>query len=168
MLQVSTKWGLFLGLSLVVSTQLLTWLGLGTSSLFLIQFYVLAAIFLFLGLRVLEQQQDEPLRFLPALRSVIVMVLVSRLIFQLYMFAYTNYIDPHWVDNVAESMVQSLQADGQFTTEDIEKRINSFRHAYETVPMFTTALVGFGIPQIVIGTLEAAYLSWKSGRNTQR
>jgi len=40
--------------------------------------------------------------FLKALVLLLVMILVGRVMYQTYMFLYINFVDPTWVDTVAE------------------------------------------------------------------
>jgi hypothetical protein len=83
---------------------------------------------------------------------VIGMILISRLIFQTYMFIYTRYIDPSWVDQVAEVWTISLQ-ESNTAVEKIDQQISDFRKSYETIPLFTSTLISYIVPQFILGLL---------------
>jgi hypothetical protein len=68
------------------------------------------------------------------------------------MFIYTQYIDPDWVNTVAESWTKTLQ-EANTPAEKIDKQINAFRKSYEPLSMFTIQLINYGLPQFVIGVI---------------
>ncbi len=154
LLKTSIKWGLLLGLALAVTTQLLTWLGLGLTNWFVVVTYLLAILFIYLVLRTLNQEQGK-LTFLHAALAVVVLIFISRLIFQSYMFIYIHYIDPSWVDTVAATWAKSMQEAG-LSPDTIAQQINSFRKLNEPSSMFTIGLILYAIPQLFIGLILSA------------
>lgn len=89
----------------------------------------------------------------------------GRYVFQSYMFVYINYIDPQWVDTVAERWTQMLK-DADISDEQISKRITIFRKAWEPLSMFTTELILYGIPQFVLGMIVSLFYIFRNPRKT--
>ncbi len=156
LVKISLKWGLLLGIAVAVGTQILTWLGLGLTNWFVGISILLSIIFVAIAANKVQRLQGGKFTFLNAISLVLLLVLVARLVFQLYMFVYTRYIDPSWVEMVAESWTSMLQNSGA-TAAQIEAQIQGFRQAYEIVPMFTSALIAYGIPQFFWGFLTALF-----------
>ena len=156
LIRKSAIYGLLLGIGLVVGTQILTWLGLGLTSWFMVLTFGLVIVFLTLGLRRLKQQSGGRLTMAKAALAVVVVILVSRFIFQLYMFAYINYFDPDWVNRVARTWSASMQ-EAELPADQIARRIESFRQAWKTLPMFTIEIVFVAIPQFVLGFLISLF-----------
>jgi hypothetical protein len=151
-LKTIIKWGLWLGVAVSLGTQILTWLGLGLTNWFVLLSYVLVIVFLIFGLNELKNHDKIKFNFLNALLVIIGIIIISRLIFQTYMFIYTRYIDPSWIDNVSETWSISLQESG-IASDKIDQQIKSFRKSYETLAMFTSSLISYAIPQFVIGII---------------
>jgi hypothetical protein len=149
------KWGILLGVAEVIGTQMLTWLGLGLTNWFIIMMHVLTIVFVILSLKDLKKQTESKINFLHAVILVFCIVLIARLIFQIYMFIYINYIDPMWLETVAISWTTTLQ-EQNYTQDQIENTIESFRNSYKTIPMFTSALLMYAIPFIAEGIIIAA------------
>ncbi len=146
------KWGLLLGVAVALGTQILTWAGLGLTNWFLILTYVLVVAFSVLSLIELKNRRETTFNFLNAALTIAAIILISRLVFQTYMFVYTRYIEPTWVDTVAETWIATLQA-SDVDANGIEQQISSFRKSYETLPMFTSSLILYAIPQFVLGLI---------------
>jgi len=157
------KWGIILGVAVSLGTQILTWLGLGLTNWFLLLTYVLLIMVLILAFKEIKLQHEGKIGFGKVLLWVLGIIVIGRLIFQLYMFIYTRYLDPEWVDSVAETWETALTA-SSYSPEQIETQLSNFRKSYETVPMFTTALLSYAIPQFVIGLIATAvfYFTQKS------
>ena len=156
-------WGLGLGAAVVLTIQVLTWLGLGLSNLTWILPWVLVVVFAVLAGKSLTKRLGARPRFLQAFLLLIVMILVGRIMFQTYMFIYINFVDPTWVDTVAEVWSGQLAESGA-TAEEIDKRITSFRRQWETSFVFTLGLVAYTLPQVVLGLLAmvlAVVQPWK-------
>ncbi|WP_297691167.1 DUF4199 domain-containing protein [uncultured Eudoraea sp.] len=151
-LKTILKWGILLGVSVALGTQILTWLGLGLTNWFVLLTYILVIVFSILSLTELRNRKEIKLNFLNAILVIIGIVLISRLIFQTYMFIYTRYLDPSWVDTVSKTWTISLQ-ESNVAANEIEQQINSFRKSYEILPMFTSSLISYAIPQFVIGII---------------
>ena len=149
------KWGILLGVAEVIGTQMLTWLGLGLTNWFIIMMHVLTIVFVILSLKDLKKQTESKINFLHAVILVFCIVLIARLIFQIYMFIYINYIDPMWLETVAISWTTTLQ-EQNYTQDQIGNTIESFRNSYKTIPMFTSALLMYAIPFIAEGIIIAA------------
>jgi hypothetical protein len=152
----SIRWGFTLGLATSLATQILTWLGLGLSQWFNVISIALVVIFTFFCLQQLRTRLESRLTFKDALIHVVLLILIARVIFQIYMFVYTRYIDPEWVDTVSLSWSSSLEASGM-EADRIEQTIEQFRKSYHPVPMFTTALIQYAIPQFIVGLLVSLY-----------
>lgn len=153
-LNTSIKWGIILGLAVSLGTQILTWLGLGLTNWFVGLTYVLVIVAVIMGARELKRANNDQLSFGNAALAVLIIVLIGRVLFQLYMFAYTRYIDPEWVNQVAEVWTQMMQDKGD-TVEKINQQIAAFRRAYETGPMFSVELIKYAIPQLILGLITS-------------
>jgi hypothetical protein len=151
-LKTIIKWGLLLGASVALGTQILTWLGLGLTNWFLVLTYLLVVVFSILCLIELRKSGAIKLNLLNAILIILGIILISRLIFQTYMFIYTRYIDPSWVDAVSETWAISLQ-ESNVTADQIDRQINGFRKSYEVLPMFTSSLISYAVPQFIIGII---------------
>ncbi len=145
-------WGLGLGAAVALAIQILTWLGLGLSNLTWLLPWVLVVIFALLAGRSLGRRLGSRPRFLEALLLLLVMILVGRLIYQTYMWVYINYVDPSWVDTVAEVWSGQL-AEAGATAAEIDDRISNFRRQWQTDFVFTLGLVAYTLPEIVLGLL---------------
>ena len=85
--------------------------------------------------------------------------------YQTYMFVYINFVDPTWVDTVAEVWSAQLEESGA-TAEQIDKRITNFRKQWETGFVFTLGLIAYALPEIVLGLLAmvlGVVQPWKKG-----
>ncbi len=156
-------WGILLGIALVVGTQILTWMGLGLSLWFVALTYSMVVMFIALGLRDFKRVNGGQLNFSAAFAFVIISILISRLIFQFYMYVYINYLQPDWVNNVADSWTSAMQEQGA-SEESIAERINTFRQAWTTSRMFTIELVFMAIPQFVLGVITSLYYVFVNDR----
>ena len=146
------SWGLGLGAAVVLCIQILTWLGLGLSYLTWVVPWLLVAVFAVLAGKSLDRRLGERPRFLQALLLLVVMILVGRVLYQTYMFIYINFVDPTWVDTVAEVWRAQLDEAGS-SAEQIDQSIASFRKQWETRYVFTLGIVGYTLPQLVVGLL---------------
>lgn len=155
-LRNTIKWGIILGIAVSLSTQILTWLGLGLTNWFVIMSIILTVVFIALVSKNVQSVNGGNLSFINAIFIVIVLVLIARIIFQIYMFIYTRYIDPLWVDTVSDSWTTTLQNSG-VNAEQINAQIQSFRKSYETIPMFTSTLVLYAIPQFILGFITSMF-----------
>ncbi len=159
-------WGVGLGAAVVLSIQVLTWLGLGLSHWTWISTYVLVVVFSFLGARSLGEHLGARPGFLRTVLLIAVMILVSRVIYQTYMYLYINFVDPTWIDTVAEVWSAQL-AEGGVPEEKIGQSIATFRRQWETGYIFTLGIVSYGIAQFILGLVTAVVgvvQPWK-GRN---
>ena len=154
--KTSFKWGVFLGLALVIGTQILTWLGLGVTNWFAVLTFLLVIVFVALGLGNIKRANEGKLTFVNAALAVLMIVLISRYVFQLYMFVYINFIDPNWVNQVAETWTDSMKA-GNVPVERIDRTIAAFRRAWEPVPMFTVQIFVMAIPQLILGLITSLF-----------
>lgn len=154
--KTSLKWGLLLGIAVSLATQILTWLGLGLTSWFIVASIVLTIIFMAKAAIEIQSLQGGKFSFVNAIALVFLLVIVARFIFQAYMFVYTRYIDPNWVETVATNWTTTLQESGA-TAEQINVQIQSFRKSYEIVPMFTVTLIMYGIPQFFWGFITTLF-----------
>lgn len=157
------KWGVYLGMTLVIGTQILTWLGLGLTNWFVGLTFVSIIVIVSLSTANIKKINDDKLPFKTAALLVAIMILVSSYIFQLYMFIYINYIDPGWTEMVAESWTNTMQ-ESELSSEVIHSRIESFRKSYKPLNMFTTEILRYGIVQFIIGLIVASVYVFK-GRN---
>ena len=152
----SILWGVYLGIALALGTQLLTWAGLGLTNWFVLLTYILVILFTAISLGKLKKADNGKLSFGKAALSVFIIILISRIIFQFYMFIYVNYIDPEWLDKVAEIWTQSMQ-ESKLSSEEIEKNIARFRQSYQTSAMFTLEIFRYGASQFILGILVSLF-----------
>lgn len=145
-------WGLGLGAAVVLTIQVLTWIGLGLSNWTWILPWVLVVVFAVLAGKSLARRLGKRPRFLQAVLLLIVMVFVARVMYQTYMFVYINFIDPTWVDTVAEVWAGQLEDSGA-SAEEIDRRVESFRKQWQTGFVFTLGLVAYTLPQVILGLL---------------
>ena len=158
--KTSIKWGISLGIGLVAGTQILTWLGLGVSNWFVVITLLFAVVFVALGLREIKRRNDGVLTMVGATLAVLMIILISRYVFQLYMFVYINYIDPNWVNQVAETWTTSMR-EADTPTALINQRIDAFRQGWQTLPMFTVQIIFGAVPQIVLGLITSLFFVFK-------
>ena len=152
LLQHHLYWGLGLGAAVVLAIQVLTWLGLGLSNWTWILPWVLIVVFAVLAGKSLARRLGTRPRFLQAVLLLLVMILIARIMYQTYMFVYINFVDPTWVDTVAEVWSGQLEESGA-SAEEIGRQITRFRKQWETSWVFTVGLVAYALPQVVLGTL---------------
>ena len=147
-------WGAGLGVAVVLCIQILTWLGFGLSHVTWILTYVLVVVFAYLGARSFRRRLAARPGFLQTTLLIAVMILVSRVIYQTYMYFYINFVDPTWVDTVAEVWSSQLAADG-VAADEIERNISFFRRQWETGYIFTLGIISYGIAQFILGLVTA-------------
>ena len=165
LLQHHLYWGLGLGAAVVLTIQVLTWLGLGLSNLTWILTWTMVVVFAVLAGKSLGRRLGARPRLLQAILLLVVMILVGRVIYQTYMFVYINYVDPTWVDTVAEVWSAQLEESGA-TADQIDRKIESFRRQWETGFVFTLGLVAYALPEFVLGFLAmllGVVQPWKKG-----
>lgn len=153
-LKTIIKWGLLFGASVALGTQILTWVGLGLTNWFLVLTYLLVVVFSILCLIELKKSGEIKLNLLKAILIILGIILISRLIFQTYMFIYTRYLDPSWVDTVSQTWAISLK-ESNVAPDQIDRQINGFRKSYEVLPMFTSSLISYAVPQFIIGIITS-------------
>jgi len=146
------KWGIALGIAVSLGTQILTWLGLGLTNWFLILTYVLLVFVLIFALKEISKIHAGNFKIMNGFLLIVGIIIISRLVFQIYMFIHTRYIDVEWIDSVAEAWEVALTSSNVATVQ-IENQVQNFRKSYETVPMFTSALLSYAIPQFIIGLI---------------
>ena len=151
-LQHHLYWGLGLGAAVVLTIQVLTWLGLGLSYWTWILPWALVVVFSVLAGRALERRLGKRPKFLQAVLLLLVMIFVARIMYQTYMFVYINFVDPTWVDSVAEVWSGQLEESGA-SAEEIDRQIMRFRKQWETSWVFSVGLVAYALPQVVLGVL---------------
>jgi hypothetical protein len=167
LLQHHLYWGLALGAAVVITIQVLTWLGLGLSNWTWILPWVLVVVFALLAGKSLAKSLGTRPGFLKALVLILVMILVGRIMYQTYMFLYINFVDPTWVDTVADVWSAQLEESGA-TAEQIEKKITKFRKQWETGFVFTLGLIAYALPEVVLGLLAmvlGVVQPWKKRQN---
>ena len=166
MLRISIKWGVILGLSIVVGTQILTWLGYGLTNWFVAITYLAVIITVLYGSRNLRNTLREDFTMIKAMLAVLIMVIISRYIFQTYMFIYINYIEPDWIEKVSEIWTEMLQ-EKNVAAEQIQQKISTFHRAYEPLNMFTVEIIYIGLSQIILGCIVAGSYKWLSSRKSE-
>jgi hypothetical protein len=160
--------GLLLGLSVSLGTQILTWLGLGLTNWFVLLTYILVLGFVIITLRKQWIIQNDSLPFTKVLFGVFIIVLVSRYVFQLYMFLYINYVDPNWMNDVTIYWTQMLEDQGS-PPEEIKASIDAFHKSYQPTRMFTVEIILYGFPQFILGMLGSLYFVFrKPSKNTMK
>lgn len=155
-------WGGILGVALVIGTQILTWCDLGTSNWYIIMTYLLVAIASIGCVRQLRYKLKDGFGFLKAILSILVMIIISRYIFQAYMYIYIHYIDPAWINTVSDTWAAML-AEKNMSADKIDKQISTFRRSYDTINMFTVEIVFIGLSQFILGCIVAGIYKWRTG-----
>ena len=156
MIKRGLKWGVILGISLIVGTQILTWLGLGTSPWYIVMTYILVIIAALLSARDQKNADTERFNYLRSFLNVLIVIVVSRYFFQTYMYFYINFIDPTWIETVSENWSKMLQ-ERNHSEEQIVNQISRFKKAYQLLNMFTTEIVFKGVSQFVLGCLISGF-----------
>ena len=155
LLEHDLLWGLRLGAAVVLCIQVLTWVGLGLTFWTWTLTYVLVVVFAVLGARSLRKRSAARPGVVRTVVLITLMILVSRVIYQTYMFVYLNFVDPTWVDTVAEVWSAQLRHAGA-ADEKIAMNIAEFRNQWETGYIFSIGIVRWGIPQFILGLVAAA------------
>ena len=155
------KGGVILGLILVIVTQILTWMGLGTSGWYVGLTYISVIVVAIFFVRLLMSLKDGQPSFMKMLIPLGILIIISRYIFQLYMYVYIHHIDPSWVDTIAATWTE-MMIDKEMATDLMDTQIAGFRKAYETLPMFTTEIFKIAISQYVLGLMVAGIYYWAS------
>jgi hypothetical protein len=163
--KAALKWGAYLGLAQVVGTQILTWLGLGTSNWFPILMNVLVIFFISILLKGIKSAEGGKLAFIKALIPIVIAIVTAFYIFQLYMFIYVNYIDPQWIENTSAAWTQTMTDNG-VDQVDIDKRINFFKNSYKPLSMFTIQIINYGVPQIILGSIVSLFFVFSRKKKT--
>ncbi len=143
-------WGVGLGAAAVASTQILTWVGLGLTHWTWISINVLVVVFAVLGGRSLRRRLAAAPSLAQAALLIGLMILVSKVIYQAYMFVYINVVDPTWVDMVAEVSDAQLRAAGT-SEERIASNIADFRNQWRTGYIFSLGIVRYELAHLILG-----------------
>ncbi len=154
------KTGLILGICISIATQILTWLGYGLTSMFVILTYILIVLFIIIAQRNHWLNRSKPIPFIKALISVLIIIIVSRYVFQLYMYIYITYIDPNWINDVSVYWTELLR-ESNTPQESIAKQIEGFKKAYQPSQMFTIEIIKYGFSQIILGLITSIYFMIK-------
>tara|TARA_Y100000385_G_scaffold290967_1_gene366365 strand:- start:460 stop:990 length:531 start_codon:yes stop_codon:yes gene_type:complete len=161
MVRISIKWGVILGVALVIGTQILTWLGLGTSNWFIVLTYVLVITAVLLCTKELKRKLLEDFSFLKSFLSVLIVILISRYIFQAYMYVYINFVDPNWIETISEKWTIMLQ-EKNLSTDQIKNQISRFQKSYEPLNMFTIEIIYIGLSQFILGCVATSLYLWRA------
>jgi hypothetical protein len=159
-------WGLLLGFAISASIQVLTWLGLGLTYWTWLATYLAVVVLVALSGRSLTARWQARPNLKQAAVLVVVMILVAKVIYQIYMFTYINFVDSNWVEMVAEVWQAQMQESG-VSDENIAAYIADFRRQWETSYVFTLGLVSHTLPQFVLGFVSivvAVVQPWKKRR----
>jgi hypothetical protein len=159
-ISLGIKWGLILGVVLVIGTQLLTWLGLGTSTWFPILTYISVVILSMFFIREIIRKNVGKVKILTIVIPLILMMIISRYVFQLYMFIYIHYVDPDWVNITAQNWSYMLAEQG-VEADKIENRMSIFRKSYQTLNMFTIEIMFYALSQTILGFVVMAIYNWR-------
>lgn len=162
-LDTNIKWGIYLGLSVSLATQILTWFGLGLTNWFVFVTYLLVVLCIAWVCNMLKKKNGNQLKFSTALISVLIIVIISRFIFQGYMWVYTRYADPEWVNQVSLIWTDILKEENT-PSDKIDQQIQAFIKSYETLPMFTIEVFKYAIPQLVLGVVTSLFFVLRKGK----
>lgn len=160
-MKLGIKWGVLLGAIIVIITQMLTWLGLGTSNWFVILTFISVILVAILFARKARTNFPDNSKALNWILPLLATIIISRYIFQAYMFIYIQFVDPSWVSTVSETW-SAMLADQNFTTEQIENQISAFQKSYRPTQMFTIEIVKYGIPQFIIALIVLWFYFWRT------
>lgn len=147
-------WGIGLGTAVVLCIQILTWVGLGLTHWTWVSTYAMVVVFSILGTRSLRKHLTVRPGFPRAALLIALMVLVSKLMEQTYMFVYINFVDPTWVETVAELWSGQLRDTG-VSEARIARLIADFRHQWQTSYIFSLGILRYGIAQLILGLITA-------------
>ena len=157
----SLKYGLWLGFFISAGTQVLTWIGLGLTNWFVLLTYLLVIVFGFVSTRKWWVNHHRSVTFLQVFLLCLILVVVSRYVFQGYMYIYTRYIDPEWINEVA-TIYSDMLRENNLSDSVIEVRIVAFRQSYKATSMFTFEIIRYGISQWVFCVLASIIFVFKS------
>ncbi|MEM9544741.1 MAG: DUF4199 family protein [Bacteroidota bacterium] len=152
--------GILLGVVISMGTQILTFLGLGLSNNFVLLTYVCVFIFILVAQRKHWHKTKDKIPFCKALLTVIVIIIISRYIFQTYMYIYVTFINTNWIQEVSEYWTQLLQ-ESNTPQEAIGRQIQNFKRAYLPARMFTIEILRYGFSQIVLGFMASLYFIFR-------
>ncbi len=153
--------GILLGLSISFGTQCLTWFGLGLTNWFVFLTYILLISFIVYAQRKHWLESETSISIIQALITIIIIVIISRYVFQLYMYIYITFADPNWVNTVVEYWTKTLR-ESNTSQEKINTLIEDFKNSYQPLQMFTRQIVKFGFGQIIIGIIASLYFVIKN------
>lgn len=148
------RFGAALGAAVVSAIQILTWVGLGLTVWTWISSYLLVVLFTALAGRAFLKRGSSPPGMVQTLLMVTAMVFVAKVMFQTYMFVYLNYVDPTWVETVAEFWEGQMRESGT-DEERIVANISDFRNQWRTRYIFTIGIVRYSVTELVLGTVSA-------------
>lgn len=155
-IQKDFKEGILLGVCLSLGTQILTWLGYGLTNMFIYLTYFLLVVFIVKAQRKNWPERNRSIPFLQALTTVVIIVVTSRYVFQLYMYIYTTFIDPNWVNDVSVYWADLMRKDN-IHQEEIDRSIENFRISFIPGQMFTIEIIKYGVAQIILGFITSLY-----------
>lgn len=164
-IKVGFYWSLALGIAVAFAIQLLTWMGLGLSPLTWVSTYILVILFAVLSGAALGRAIGARPGLVSAGAMIAILILASRIIFQIYMLFYITYIDPSWVDATASFWQDQLRDAGQ-SDGAIKRTIEDFRMQWTTDYMFTIGIIRYGAPQFILGLIAivlTAVRPWRRG-----
>lgn len=167
MFQHSVRYGATLGAAMVVSVQVLTWLGLGLTGWVFGLNLVLLITMVSLAHRSYRRSSDHGMTFLEGAGIAAAMILVALLINQVYMVLYMTYIEPGWVDRVVEIRRELLIAGGN-TADQIAPRLADVRASFTPLRMMTSGVIVPGLWQLLIASVITLFtrgaVSFDAGR----
>ena len=166
-LRNSIRWGLILGLSVVISTQVLTWMGYGLTNWFVGLTYLCVVICTWLGCRGIGLLKGREMTWKEAVVFLLAMIIIGRYIFQVYMFVYVFYIEPDWIEKVTEIWTDMMKDQG-LTSEVIQQRIAFFHRAYLPWRMFSIEIFAIGLPQLALSLLVFGLRRWLKHRTLKQ
>lgn len=152
MFQHSVRCGAALGAAMVVSVQVLTWLGLGLTGWVFGLNMVLLITTVSVAHRSYRRRSDHGMTFLEGVGIAAVMILLALLINQVYMLVYLTYIEPGWLDRVVEIRRELLMAGGN-TADQIAPRLAAVRAGFTPLRMMTTGVIVPGLWQLLIASV---------------
>ena len=76
------------------------------------------------------------------------------------MYVYITFIDPMWVETVADTWTKSMQ-DADTPQDQIDTMITGFRSAWEPTAIFTIEVIKYGVTQFILGMIVALFFVFR-------
>ncbi len=162
-IQHANLWGIYLGVAVWLSTQILTWLGMGLINWFVILTCLPVILFAWFGFTNYLNTNDQKVGYLQGIFWTLIVIIMGHSVFQCYMFLYACYISQDRADNVVVMWADHLSTTS-LSEEEFTKGIEGVRKPCEAIPIFTIEIVTYGLSQFVPAMMIIFFKVCKSRR----